>query len=388
MPPSCDPGAWPGPARWIGECIYDTRDAVGLAAGLASIAAWVVAQLPQVVRNARTRSAAALSPAFLAEWLAGDTCNLVGCLLLTSQAARAPEDSSAGGGVLKTQTATAAYFICVDCVLILQFVIYGAMAGGGGGGGGESGIRRRRERAYLPAGSRRAGGGLAAAATTATALARPAAAAPLLRRNPPPPPPPPSLPPLLALRSLAAAPHTAPSAGSIIAWVSAVFYLGSRCAQLAKNHSRGSAEGLARSMFGCAITANLLYGASILARSRTPAAAAEAAPWLAGSLGTVALDCCILLQASWLDRRAAAAAARGEGGGSPPPLAGLTGSSSTSPLRRGPASDGVEAGGGGGGGGGPRGGVEAAVVGVSAGMSAASLERRPLLGGGAGVAGE
>ena len=143
MPPACNPGAWPGPARWIGECIYDARDAAGLAAGLASIAAWVVAQLPQVVRNARTRSAAALSPAFLAEWLAGDTCNLVGCLLLTAQAARAP-DGSGGGGVLKTQTATAAYFICVDCVLILQYVIYGALAGSGGGGEGTSVPRRRR----------------------------------------------------------------------------------------------------------------------------------------------------------------------------------------------------------------------------------------------------
>jgi hypothetical protein len=42
-------------------------------------------QAPQIIRNARTRSAAALSPWFLAEWLLGDTCNLIGCLLTGDQ---------------------------------------------------------------------------------------------------------------------------------------------------------------------------------------------------------------------------------------------------------------------------------------------------------------
>ena len=50
-------------------------------------------QAPQIVRNARTRSASALSPWFLAEWLLGDTANLIGCLL--------------AGDALRTMTLTA-----------------------------------------------------------------------------------------------------------------------------------------------------------------------------------------------------------------------------------------------------------------------------------------
>jgi uncharacterized protein with PQ loop repeat len=36
---------------------------------MASIACWLVAQLPQIISNIRSKSAEALSPYFLAEWL-------------------------------------------------------------------------------------------------------------------------------------------------------------------------------------------------------------------------------------------------------------------------------------------------------------------------------
>jgi hypothetical protein len=52
----------PRPAR-------STRDMAGFCCGLASICCWLVAQVPQLVRNYRTQSAEALSPWFLAEWL-------------------------------------------------------------------------------------------------------------------------------------------------------------------------------------------------------------------------------------------------------------------------------------------------------------------------------
>ena len=41
--------------------------------------------MPQIIRNARTQSAEALSPFFLAEWLMGDTTNLLGALLQGEQ---------------------------------------------------------------------------------------------------------------------------------------------------------------------------------------------------------------------------------------------------------------------------------------------------------------
>ena len=41
----------------------------GFVAGVLSIGAWLVAQMPQIVSNFRNRSADALSAWFLAEWL-------------------------------------------------------------------------------------------------------------------------------------------------------------------------------------------------------------------------------------------------------------------------------------------------------------------------------
>ena len=79
-------------------------------------------------------------------------------------------------------------------------------------------------------------------------------------------------------------------------WASSGFYLGSRVAQIWKNWQRGSAEGLSLAMFGCAIAANLTYGAGILCRAYSWAALLASAPWILGSLGTVALDVAIFLQ--------------------------------------------------------------------------------------------
>ena len=79
-------------------------------------------------------------------------------------------------------------------------------------------------------------------------------------------------------------------------WASSGFYLGSRVAQIWKNWQRGSAEGLSLAMFGCAIAANVSYGAGILCRTYSWANLLASAPWILGSLGTVALDVVIFLQ--------------------------------------------------------------------------------------------
>ena len=90
--------------------MYTTADAVGFYFGLASIACWLVAQVPQFVQNFRLKSAEGLSPWFLAEWLMGDTFNLLGCLMTGDQ--------------LQTEVYTAVYFMCVDMLMIFQFVYY------------------------------------------------------------------------------------------------------------------------------------------------------------------------------------------------------------------------------------------------------------------------
>ena len=95
---------------YFADCVYTTADAVGFYFGLASIACWLVAQVPQFVQNFRLKSAEGLSPWFLAEWLMGDTFNLLGCLMTGDQ--------------LQTEVYTAVYFMCVDMLMIFQFVYY------------------------------------------------------------------------------------------------------------------------------------------------------------------------------------------------------------------------------------------------------------------------
>lgn len=77
---------------------------------MASICCWLVAQVPQFVQNFRRRSAEGLNPWFLAQWLMGDTLNLLGCLMTGDQ--------------LPSETYTAIYFMCVDMVMIFQFIYY------------------------------------------------------------------------------------------------------------------------------------------------------------------------------------------------------------------------------------------------------------------------
>ena len=95
---------------WFGDCVYNSKDYAGFVFGMASIACWLVAQLPQFYSNFRSGSAEGLSPWFLAEWLLGDTFNLLGCLMTGDQ--------------LPSEVYTAAYFMCVDVVMIFQFVYY------------------------------------------------------------------------------------------------------------------------------------------------------------------------------------------------------------------------------------------------------------------------
>lgn len=86
-------------------------------------------------------------------------------------------------------------------------------------------------------------------------------------------------------------------AGTVIAYCSSVLYLTSRMSQITKNHRRRSAEGLALTMFLCAIAANTLYGLSIVMRSYSLDSLRSSLPWLLGSLGTVVLDMTIFAQA-------------------------------------------------------------------------------------------
>ncbi|MCO5579787.1 hypothetical protein L7F22_033649 [Adiantum nelumboides] len=96
--------------RWFGDCVYTTWDTIAFLIGLSSVCFWLIAQLPQFISNFVRSAADALSPWFLAQWLAGDTFNFLGCVLTGDQ--------------LKTQIITAGYFIFSDIVIISQYVYY------------------------------------------------------------------------------------------------------------------------------------------------------------------------------------------------------------------------------------------------------------------------
>jgi uncharacterized protein with PQ loop repeat len=102
----CGPNANLFVQEFFSDCIYTTWDLVAFWIGMSSILFWIIAQLPQFISNWKNQTAEALSPWFLFQWLAGDSFNLLGCLLTGDQ--------------LATQTFTAAYFIFADCIIISQ----------------------------------------------------------------------------------------------------------------------------------------------------------------------------------------------------------------------------------------------------------------------------
>lgn len=289
--------------------VCSARDMCGFALGLCSICSWLVSQLPQLIVNYKRKSAEALSPFFLAEWLLGDTTNLLGALLKGDQP--------------QTVVFTAEYFICMDCILLIQYIYYTSM-------------EKRRERIYTIPRRRhrlhrrhhhggenetREGAGLSADAmvrdgesgsqetrergekvvTTTNGILPTVGAVGMgtvlvsykrhdgvtrvgsHQRH-------------LTMTYVGSNDGYVQVIGSAIGYTSSVLYLVSRASQIYKNYKRKSAEGLSASMFFFAVAANLFYGASVILRSRSGAEFVSSLPWLIGSLGTVVLDFIILLQ--------------------------------------------------------------------------------------------
>ncbi|GAX78827.1 hypothetical protein CEUSTIGMA_g6264.t1 [Chlamydomonas eustigma] len=110
---ACLPGANPWIEKYFHDCVYDFTDTISFGLGLASIAIWVLAQLPQFISNIKNESAEALSVWFLGQWFLGDTLNLLGCLVQGQQ--------------LPTTTFVAMYFVLSDVVMLIQFIYYGAL---------------------------------------------------------------------------------------------------------------------------------------------------------------------------------------------------------------------------------------------------------------------
>ncbi|CAO3626673.1 unnamed protein product [Cunninghamella blakesleeana] len=98
---------------WIyhvfGDCTYGWLDATSVILGYLSILFWLNAQLPQVIENYKRGSSEGLSIKFLSIWLAGDSTNLIGCIL-TNQ--------------LPFQKYLGIYFVFIDICLLTQYIYY------------------------------------------------------------------------------------------------------------------------------------------------------------------------------------------------------------------------------------------------------------------------
>lgn len=93
----------------LGVCIPTPLALLSTVFGTLSILSWLCAQLPQLIKNYRLRTASGLSIWFLAEWCSGDVANLSGALL-THQA--------------PWQITIGAYYCFVDFSLVLQWLWY------------------------------------------------------------------------------------------------------------------------------------------------------------------------------------------------------------------------------------------------------------------------
>ena len=93
----------------FGECIRTPSEQASFWIGLSSILFWLFANMPQIIENYRKSNADSLAPAFLFQWILGDSLNLIGSVL---------------AGQLATQIATAVYYVIMDIILIGQFIYY------------------------------------------------------------------------------------------------------------------------------------------------------------------------------------------------------------------------------------------------------------------------
>lgn len=242
----------------------------------------MVALCPQIVRNYQIKKVDALSLAFIAQWLAGDIFNLIGCIL---------------GNQLATQTVLAVYFCFVDCILVGQFFHYSRM------------FKEKivEEYAEIPANDAigevltpeiRPKASASAAFSIGIVLLGMVSVSSFRQYG--------GNPFLGSSRTLLGCTSSSSSEpgvsqeviGAVTSWASGLLYVGSRIPQIFKNFKRKSVEGLAIGMFMISLAANSLYGLSIILRLPT----VDKSFWetsfafIIGSIGTVGFDITLFVQ--------------------------------------------------------------------------------------------
>ncbi|KAI8047590.1 PQ loop repeat-domain-containing protein [Gilbertella persicaria] len=274
--------------RWInsvlGICIHSYLNALSVFLGYLSIFCWLNAQIPQVMKNYKLRSADGLSLYLLYFWLAGDLGNMLSCIL-NSQ--------------LPFQIYLATYFVSTDLILLFQYFYYGKgdlqcseddwkintfdqLANDEESSAliHENTLELTKTMEDITSVSSKYGS--VSNTKTSTMLmgvllfgwnfgSHPMVSA-LSTENP-------------------------VTFGWTLAWICNSLYLLSRIPQIYKNFKRHSTQGLSLALFFFAVSGNVTYALSILAHpGHTAETLMQSLPYLFGSLGTLFLDAIIFGQ--------------------------------------------------------------------------------------------
>lgn len=266
--------------------IIDAQTVSGIT-GSISLACWIIVFAPQIYENFRRKLSEGLSLLFIVLWLAGDVFNVLGSVLQ---------------GVLPTMIILAIYYTLADMVLLWQCLVYG--------NGDDTDLIHLSPANPMSddvletvlSGDRN--GDLEAASEDSSSSMSPLATA-LFK----------TLMVSLVISAgllgwyISYVKNGGPSKhrkhpselvfdplAQFFGWLCAVFYLGSRVPQILLNFHRKSCEGISFMFFLFACLGNLTYVISILAIDMSWHYLWVNSSWLAGSLGTLALDFTIFVQ--------------------------------------------------------------------------------------------
>ena len=258
-----------------------------------SLCSWICAQMPQISTNYKNKSAAGISPSFLALWFAGDFLSFTSCLL--------------NKVVLKFQVYLSLFFICNDLTLCFQYYYYlvrtsnnyksvnGLVLEIDSGTTTHESLFHTDAETHITDGSHRAIPTPGSISNSPSGSYSSTDNLPIVKS--------------IAVSSMAQGasalltsniPEKESSFGEVLgvllAWACTFVYMASRCPQLYKNYQRKSVDGISPLLFGAALIGNLTYTLSILTScdfvndDLRHEFFIKELPYILGSAGTIVFD--------------------------------------------------------------------------------------------------
>lgn len=247
----------------------DAHAILGIA-GSISIACWVIVFAPQIYENFRRKSLEGLSLTFIVLWLAGDVFNVLGLVLQ---------------GVLPTMIVLAVYYTLADIVLLWQCLVYGDGKNADGTHllpatpMSDDVITQVLSNADEPQGRASIGEALLKVLMVVMVFAAGVVGWWITDD------------PLKEPAELIYDPLA-----QFFGWLCAILYLGLRVPQIMLNYQRKLVDGISFMFFLFSCLGNLTYVVLILAIDTSWYYLWVNSLWLAGSLGTLAMDFTIFIQ--------------------------------------------------------------------------------------------